>query len=231
MNLFFYLAHRPRRPRQERRHRVHRPDRRRGHAHPHHGATRSPSRSRSPACAPRPAWRSTTNRSASLFILLASAMWAAYIVVGTRVAASGPRARRARRRPGDRRGRARAVRRAGSGDGVRLAAAARLCCLVGLLAIAIGYGIDQHVMRRIPPASVRAAARAAPRDAVRRRRSSPSTNASRRALDMRRHRPRAGRRRSTSSATIAADVGLRAAAVMPRLAATAGLRSFHTNPS
>ena len=85
-----------------------------------------------------------------LFILLASAMWAAYIVIGSRVAR---------------------LDRGVSGLGVGLAIGAvvvlpigapgsgpafaspsllALCLLVGVFSNAIGYGIDQHVMRRIP---------------------------------------------------------------------------------
>jgi inner membrane transporter RhtA len=85
-----------------------------------------------------------------LFIFLASAMWAAYIVIGSRVAR---------------------LDRGVSGLGVGLAIGAivvmpigapgsgaafaspsllALCLLVGVFSNAIGYGIDQHVMRRIP---------------------------------------------------------------------------------
>jgi inner membrane transporter RhtA len=85
-----------------------------------------------------------------LFIFLASAMWAAYIVIGRRVAA---------------------LDRGLSGLGVGLAIGAVVIApfgipgshhlfarpsligavfAVGLLSNAIGYGIDQHVMRRIP---------------------------------------------------------------------------------
>ncbi len=85
-----------------------------------------------------------------LFILLASAMWAAYIVVGSKVAQLD-----------------RGV--AGLGIGLAIGAAAltpvgapwsgpvwtspqllALCLLVGVFSNAIGYGIDQFVMRRIP---------------------------------------------------------------------------------
>jgi len=85
-----------------------------------------------------------------LWILAASAMWAAYIVVGSRVAQIG-----------------RGV--AGLGIGLAIGAlvitplgapgsghvfgSARLllgCVAVGVLSNAIGYGIDQHVLRRIP---------------------------------------------------------------------------------
>jgi inner membrane transporter RhtA len=85
-----------------------------------------------------------------LFIFLASAMWAAYIVIGSRVAQ---------------------LDRGVAGLGVGLAIGAVVvapiglpgsgpawssptllaaCLLVGVFSNAIGYGIDQHVMRRIP---------------------------------------------------------------------------------
>jgi inner membrane transporter RhtA len=85
-----------------------------------------------------------------LFILLASTMWAAYIVVGARVAQLD-----------------RGV--AGLGIGLAIGAVAitplgapwsgpvwsspqllALCLVVGVFSNAIGYGIDQFVMRRIP---------------------------------------------------------------------------------
>jgi inner membrane transporter RhtA len=85
-----------------------------------------------------------------LWILAASAMWALYIVIGSRIAQLG-----------------RGV--AGLGIGLAIGAVAitpigapgsadvfttpRLlvgCVLVGVFSNAIGYGIDQHVMRRIP---------------------------------------------------------------------------------
>jgi inner membrane transporter RhtA len=85
-----------------------------------------------------------------LFILLASALWAAYIVVGARVAQAN-----------------RGV--AGLGVGLTIGAVALtplgapwsgpvwvsptlllLCCATGVFSNAIGYGIDQHVLRRIP---------------------------------------------------------------------------------
>lgn len=85
-----------------------------------------------------------------VFILLASAMWAAYIVVGARVARLD-------------RG------LAGLGVGLAIGAVAITpagapgsgpvwtspsllagCLLVGVLSNAVGYGIDQHVLRRIP---------------------------------------------------------------------------------
>jgi inner membrane transporter RhtA len=85
-----------------------------------------------------------------IFILLSSAMWAAYIVVGSRVAQ---------------------VRSGVAGLGVGLAIGTIvitpigaptsgpvwvspvllvLCCATGVFSNAIGYGIDQFVMRRIP---------------------------------------------------------------------------------
>ena len=85
-----------------------------------------------------------------LWILGASAMWAAYIVVGSRVAQVG-----------------RGV--AGLGIGLAIGAVAltpfgapgsghvfgsprllAVCLVVGVFSNAIGYGIDQHVLRRIP---------------------------------------------------------------------------------
>lgn len=90
------------------------------------------------------------NLTGLVFILLASAMWAAYIVVGARVAQ---------------------VDRGVAGLGLGLAIGAvvvapvgapwsgdvwldprllGLCLLVGVLSNAIGYGIDQFTMRRIP---------------------------------------------------------------------------------
>ena len=85
-----------------------------------------------------------------LWILGASTMWAAYIVVGSRVAQVG---------------------RGVAGLGVGMAVGALVltpigapgsrhvfttpslllaCLLVGIFSNAIGYGIDQHVLRRIP---------------------------------------------------------------------------------
>jgi inner membrane transporter RhtA len=90
------------------------------------------------------------NLTGLVFILLASAMWAAYIVVGARVAQ---------------------VDRGVAGLGLGLAIGAvvvtplgapwsgdvwldprllGLCLLVGVFSNAIGYGIDQFTMRRIP---------------------------------------------------------------------------------
>ncbi|TVR24752.1 MAG: EamA family transporter [Ilumatobacter sp.] len=85
-----------------------------------------------------------------VFILLASAMWAAYIVVGSRVAQLG-----------------RGVTGLGVGLAIGTVAIAPigapwsgpvwvsptllvLCLLTGVFSNAIGYGIDQYVMRRIP---------------------------------------------------------------------------------
>lgn len=85
-----------------------------------------------------------------LFILLASAMWAAYIVVGRRVAAQ------------DRGVAGLAVGLAigalvltpigapGSGEAWTTPAWLLAGLGVGVFSNAIGYGIDQHVMRRIP---------------------------------------------------------------------------------
>jgi inner membrane transporter RhtA len=90
------------------------------------------------------------NKEGLLWLLAASAMWAVYIVLGSRVAH---------------------VRRGVTGLGVGLAFGAlaltpfgapgsgpvwstpRLlvaCLLIGVFSNAIGYGIDQHVLRRIP---------------------------------------------------------------------------------
>jgi inner membrane transporter RhtA len=85
-----------------------------------------------------------------MFILLSSVMWAAYIVVGSRVAQV---------RPGV----------AGLGVGLAIGTLVitpigapssgpvwasptllLLCCATGVFSNAIGYGIDQHVLRRIP---------------------------------------------------------------------------------
>ena len=85
-----------------------------------------------------------------VFILISSALWAAYIVAGSRVA---------RVRPGV----------AGLGVGLAIGAIAitpvgapgsaavwtsptllLLCCVTGVFSNAIGYGIDQFVLRRIP---------------------------------------------------------------------------------
>ena len=64
---------------------------------------------------------------------------------------SGPRRRRARRRAGLRRRRDRAVRHAAA---ARRCSRRPSCCsaavVVGLFTTVIGYGIDQHVLRRIP---------------------------------------------------------------------------------
>ena len=90
------------------------------------------------------------NTAGLVFILLASAMWAAYIVIGSRVAQ---------------------VDRGVAGLGLGLAIGAvvttpigapwsgpvwvapsllALCLLVGVFSNAVGYGIDQFTMRRIP---------------------------------------------------------------------------------
>ena len=85
-----------------------------------------------------------------LWILAASALWAAYIVVGSRVAQLG-------------RGvaglgiamaiGALAFTPIGAPGSAHVFSSARLlllCLLVGVFSNAIGYGIDQHVLRRIP---------------------------------------------------------------------------------
>lgn len=85
-----------------------------------------------------------------LFIFLASAMWAAYIVVGSRVAQQN-------------RGSASlaiglvigaiAVSPIGAPDSGSVWLSPRLllaCLAVGILSNAIGYGIDQNILRRIP---------------------------------------------------------------------------------
>jgi len=90
------------------------------------------------------------NKLGVIFILLSSACWAAYIVAGSRVA---------RVRPGV----------AGLGVGLAIgtlfitpvgapgsahvwtsASLLLLCCATGVFSNAIGYGIDQYVLRRIP---------------------------------------------------------------------------------
>lgn len=85
-----------------------------------------------------------------VFILVASLMWAGYIVLGSRVALGG-------------RGVAGlgwglvfgglVVTPAGIADAGTAFSSVRLvllCCLVGMLSSAIGYGIDQATLRRIP---------------------------------------------------------------------------------
>ena len=85
-----------------------------------------------------------------LWILATSALWAAYIVVGrgsrrsaaaSPAWASGSPSVRSRSRPSVPRAAVRSSPRAGC---------LVLCLLVGVLSNAIGYGIDQHVLRRIP---------------------------------------------------------------------------------
>lgn len=85
-----------------------------------------------------------------LFVLIASALWAAYIVIGSRVAQANPGV-------------------AGLGVGLAIGAVVLTpigapwsgpvwvspvlllaCCATGVFSNAIGYGIDQHVLRRIP---------------------------------------------------------------------------------
>lgn len=90
------------------------------------------------------------NTAGLLWILAASALWATYIVIGSRVAQIGPGV-------------------AGLGIGLAIGAMAITpigapgsgpvfgspqlllgCVVVGVFSNAIGYGIDQHVLRRIP---------------------------------------------------------------------------------
>jgi inner membrane transporter RhtA len=85
------------------------------------------------------------------FVLLASSMWAAYILVGTRVA------RQERGVAGLAVGLvvgAVALTPFGVPGSAHVFGSVHLlltCCLVGLFASVIGYGIDQHVMQRIAP--------------------------------------------------------------------------------
>jgi len=85
-----------------------------------------------------------------VFILVASLMWAGYVVLGSRVALGG-------------RGVAglgwglvlgglviTPVGIADAGTAFSSARLVLLCCLVGMLSSAIGYGIDQSTLRRIP---------------------------------------------------------------------------------
>ena len=151
MNMFFYLGHRPHRPRQERGDRVHRADRRRRGDDPDRAATPPPSalavvgvvvlggveldgNAARPAVHPRRVGdvgglhrRRVARRPAR------------------------PRRRRARRRAGDRRRRRsrRSARRAAGRCGRRPRCSSP-ASLVGVFSNAIGYGIDQHVLRRIP---------------------------------------------------------------------------------
>jgi inner membrane transporter RhtA len=84
------------------------------------------------------------------FILAASAMWALYIVVGSRVARLG------RGVSGLAVGLAigtlvlTPIGAPGSGDVWTSPTLLVLCLVTGVFSNAIGYGIDQHVMRRIP---------------------------------------------------------------------------------
>ena len=85
------------------------------------------------------------------YLLAASTCWAAYIVVGSRVAQQRPgrdpgsaSVWRSAPSPSSRSARPAAV---SCGRSPRLLAA---CLLVGVFSNAIGYGIDQHVLRRIP---------------------------------------------------------------------------------
>ena len=85
-----------------------------------------------------------------LWILAASAMWALYIVVGSRVAQIG------RGVAGLGIGLAigavvlTPIGAPGSGDVFTTPRLLAGCVLVGVFSNAIGYGIDQHVLRRIP---------------------------------------------------------------------------------
>jgi inner membrane transporter RhtA len=85
-----------------------------------------------------------------LWILATSAMWAAYIVIGSRVA------RLDRGVAGLGVGMAVGalvlipIGAPGSGDALTTPKLLAACLLVGVCSNAIGYGIDQHVLRRIP---------------------------------------------------------------------------------
>ncbi len=142
--------HRPGRPGQGGDDRVHRPDHRGCGGDPVAAQRRRPrcSPSAGSSCSARA--RSTANALGLLFILLASTMWAVYIVVGSKVAQ---------------------LDRGVAGLGIGLAIGSLVmtpvgapwsgpvwaspsllaaCLLVGVFSNAIGYGIDQFVMRRIP---------------------------------------------------------------------------------
>ena len=90
------------------------------------------------------------NATGLAFILAASAMWALYIVVGARVARLG------RGVSGLAVGLAigtlalTPIGAPGSGDVWASPGLLVLCLVTGVFSNAIGYGIDQHVMRRIP---------------------------------------------------------------------------------
>jgi len=90
------------------------------------------------------------NTTGLLWILAASALWAAYIVVGSRVAQVG------RGVAGLGIGLAfgalvlTPIGAPGSGAALTTPRLLLACLLVGVLSNAIGYGIDQHVLRRIP---------------------------------------------------------------------------------
>lgn len=90
------------------------------------------------------------NTTGLLWILAASAMWAAYIVVGSRVAQVG------RGVAGLGIGLAigavvlTPIGAPGSGDAITTPRLLIGCLVVGVLSNAVGYGIDQHVLRRIP---------------------------------------------------------------------------------
>jgi len=90
------------------------------------------------------------NSTGLAWILGASAMWATYIVVGSRVAQIG------RGTTGLGIGLAigalvlTPVGAPGSGHALTTPRLLFACLLVGVLSNAVGYGIDQHVLRRIP---------------------------------------------------------------------------------
>jgi inner membrane transporter RhtA len=90
------------------------------------------------------------NTTGLLFILAASAMWAAYIVVGSKVA--NVRSGVAGLGVGLAIGTVllAPVGLPGSGHVWTSASLLVLCLLTGVFSNAIGYGIDQHVLRRVP---------------------------------------------------------------------------------
>jgi inner membrane transporter RhtA len=90
------------------------------------------------------------NTTGLLFILASSAMWAAYIVVGSKVA--NVRSGFAGLGVGLAIGTVllAPVGLPGSGHVWTSASLLALCLLTGVFSNAIGYGIDQHVLRRVP---------------------------------------------------------------------------------
>lgn len=90
------------------------------------------------------------NTTGLLFILASSAMWAAYIVVGSKVA--NVRSGLAGLGVGLAIGTVllAPVGLPGSGHVWTSASLLALCLLTGVFSNAIGYGIDQHVLRRVP---------------------------------------------------------------------------------